>query len=168
MWLALFFGLLHHSGGDHSNAAIDRRAWKVVWSLNTPPKVRTFLQHTCSNILPTHDNLHAKKVQLDPTCLMCKQQRETVGHILWECPFARRVWALAKGKIQKSSASALNFFLLTQTMVQGEVLAESLREYRPKAGTELFLDLGGQWPPLDFQKKILVYIQYIIFSNLFQ
>ena len=34
--------------------------------------------------------------------------------------------------------------------------------------TELFLDLGGQWPPLDFQKKNLVYIQYNIFSNLFQ
>ena len=94
---------------------------------------------------------------------MCKQQRETVGHILWECPFARRVWALAKGKIQKSSASALNFFLLTQTMVQGEVLAESLREYRPKAGTELFLDLERQWPPLDFQKKNLVYIYSILF-----
>ena len=35
--------MLHHSSGDHSNATTDRRTWKAVWSLNTPPKVRTFL-----------------------------------------------------------------------------------------------------------------------------
>nr|POF25616.1 putative ribonuclease h protein [Quercus suber] len=110
--------MLQHSSGDHSNAATDKRTWKAVWSLNTPLKVQTFLWCACSNILPTCDNLHAKRVQLDSTCLICKQQCETVGHILWECPFACSVWALAKGKIHKSSTSAPDFFLLTRTMVQ--------------------------------------------------
>ena len=33
----------------------------------------------------------------------------------------------------------------------------------PQPGTELFLVLGGQWPPLDFQKKILRYMYSILF-----
>ena len=37
--------------------------------------------------------------------------------ILWECPFARNVWALAKGRIQKFSNTATDFFLLFQYMV---------------------------------------------------
>ena len=26
----------------------------------------------------------------------------------------------------------------------------------PRAGTELFMDWGGQWPPLDLKKKIII------------
>ncbi|KAK9988994.1 hypothetical protein SO802_029233 [Lithocarpus litseifolius] len=90
--------LLHPSTGDHSDAAAVGRLWKAVWSLNTPPKVHTVLWHACSNILPTRDNLHSKKVQLEPACIVCNQQHETVGHILWECPFARN-WAIVSWAI---------------------------------------------------------------------
>ena len=110
--------VLHPSFGDHSNAIADGKLWKAVWSLNAPPKVRTFLWRACSNILPTRDNLHTKRVHVASTCSVCNQQAETGVHILWECPFARNVWALVKGKIQKSSAVVHDFFLLTRSMMQ--------------------------------------------------
>ena len=49
---------------------------------------------------------------------MCKQKLETTEHILWECPLARNVWALVKGKIQKCNNEAQDFFLLFGFMVQ--------------------------------------------------
>lgn len=110
--------VLNPSDGDHSMASADERLWKSVWSFNTPPKVRNSQWRACSNILPTRDNLCKKKVQLGLLCVVCKQQSETVSHILWECPFARNVWALVRGKIQKSSAHASDFFTLTRTMLK--------------------------------------------------
>ena len=109
--------VLPPSTGDHSNAIADGKLWKVVWPPNAPPKVRTFLWWACSNILPTRDNLHTKRVHVASTCSVCNQQAEIGVHILWECPFARNVWALVKGKIQKSSAVVPDFFLLTRSML---------------------------------------------------
>ena len=108
--------VLHPSTGDYSNAIADRKLWKAVWSLNVPPKVCTFLWQACSNILPTRDNLHMKRVHVASTCSVCNLKAETGVHILWECPFAH--WALVRGKIQKSSAVAPAFFLLTRSMLQ--------------------------------------------------
>lgn len=66
----------------------------------------------------TRANLYMKRVQLNPSCAVCNHQSETVEHILWECPFAHNVWAMVRGKIQKSSAVAPDFFPLTRQMMQ--------------------------------------------------
>ena len=92
--------------------------WKSAWALDTPPKVKNFLWRACSNIFPTCDNLHRKKLQIEPLCMVCHQHRETVCHALWECPLARNVWGLVNGKIQKSKAYATDFFLLTWSMLE--------------------------------------------------
>ena len=97
---------------EHSVARRDQPIWKKIWSLNVPPKVRTFLWRACSNSLPTRTNLHRWKVQIESLCGVCCQEPETTGHILWECPLARNVWALDKGKTQKCSNEARDFFLL--------------------------------------------------------
>ena len=35
---------LHHlQTGEHSLASMDWKMWKIVWSLNVPPKVRNFI-----------------------------------------------------------------------------------------------------------------------------
>ena len=59
-----------------------------------------------------------KKVRVDPRCELCSQHHESTGHLLWECPFARNVWALCSGKIQKCSNEAQDFFLLFHMMVR--------------------------------------------------
>nr|POE66505.1 hypothetical protein CFP56_68421 [Quercus suber] len=38
-------------------------------------------------------------------------------HILWECPLAQNVWALVRGKLQKCSVNASNFYLLVRHLV---------------------------------------------------
>ena len=97
---------------EHSVARRDQPIWKKIWSLNVPPKVRTFLWRACSNSLPTRANLHRRKVQIESLCGACCQEPETTGHMLWECPPVRNVWALVKGKTQKCSNEARDFFLL--------------------------------------------------------
>ena len=59
-----------------------------------------------------------KKSELDPLCAVCHQQSETVSHILWEFPFARNVWGLVRGKIQKSNAHASGIFILTRSVLE--------------------------------------------------
>ena len=83
-----------------------------------PPKVRNFIWRACANILPTRESLHQRRVNVDAWCELCCQQPESAGHLLWECPFARNVWALCLGKIQKCPNEAIDFFLLFKTLVQ--------------------------------------------------
>ena len=41
---------------------------------------------------------------------------ETAIHVLWSYPFARNVWALSRGRVQKCSNEADDFFLLFKHM----------------------------------------------------
>ena len=110
--------LSHPPSEEHSFAAQDQSLLKRLWSLNVPLKVQTFMWRACCNVVPTKSNLAWRKVQIDPKCFFYSQQDETTEHILWECPFARNVWALVRGKLQKSSSLAENFFMLARHMIQ--------------------------------------------------
>lgn len=110
---------------EHSLARAHCATWGKIWKLNVPPKIRTFLWRACSNCLPTRDNLRRKKIQLQATCELCQSGPETVTHILWSCPFARNVWALIRGRIQKCRNEVEDFFLLfkhLQYVLEGEDL----------------------------------------------
>ena len=103
--------------GEHSLASQDHKLWTKLWMLNTPPKVRNFVWRACSDILPTRANFLHHKIQVDPICTICGQHDETTVHILWECPLAKNVWALVRGKLQKCNANALNFYVLFRHLV---------------------------------------------------
>lgn len=109
---------------EHSIASTKRPLWRKLWRLNVPTKVHMFLWQACSNVLPTRENLHKRKVQVDPHCAICCQQPESVGHLLWECPLARNVWALCRGGIQKCTNSNCDFFLLFQALVEKLLVGE--------------------------------------------
>ena len=49
---------------------------------------------------------------MDPRCEFCKQQLETVCHVLWECPFSRNTWAIVRGRLQKYPNEITGFFVL--------------------------------------------------------
>ena len=57
-----------------------------------------------------------EKMKIDPQCEICCQKPESIGHLLWECPLARNVWALCRGKIQKCSNAEQDFFALFMMM----------------------------------------------------
>ena len=83
-----------------------------------PPKVKSFIWWACSNILPIRESLQRRRVKVNARCELCFQQLEFVGHLLWECPFVRNVWALCSGKIQKCANEATDFFFLFQVLAK--------------------------------------------------
>ena len=97
---------------EHSMARVHGNTWSRIWKLNVQPMVRTFLWRACSNCLPTRDNLCRRKIRVVTTCEFCHQETEIVSHIFWSYPFARNVGALVKGRVQKCSNEAVDFFLL--------------------------------------------------------
>ena len=101
---------------ESSHTRRNEKVWKLIWSMNVPPKVRNFVWRVCLNILPTRANLQRRKIAVDPQFDFCKQQPETIGHMLWECPFARNTWALVRGRLQKCPYEATDIFLLLREL----------------------------------------------------
>ena len=101
---------------EHSIAGEEKKFWNKMWKLPIPPKVRNFMWRACSDILPTSANLCRRRVPVDSTCTICQQHDETVAHVQWECPSARNVWAMVRGKLQKCNSEAPNFYTLARQM----------------------------------------------------
>ena len=78
----------------HFGMVVDYGIWRKLWSLNVPPKVWMFVWRACLNILSTQDNLHCRKININPRCEICCQHLESTAYLLWECPLAQNVWAL--------------------------------------------------------------------------
>nr|POE70889.1 putative ribonuclease h protein [Quercus suber] len=97
-----------------------KKFWNKKWKLPISPKVRNFMRRACFDILPTSANLNRRRVPVEPTCTICKQHDETVAHVLWECPLARNVWAMVRGRhsrrLQKCDFDAPNFYTLARQM----------------------------------------------------
>ncbi|XP_031116716.1 uncharacterized protein LOC116020380 [Ipomoea triloba] len=82
------------------------KAWKAIWSLKVPNRIRTFLwlaKHVPNRIrtflwLAKHDRhmTNANRVRKgftnDATCKYCGYYREDMEHIIRTCPIANRVW----------------------------------------------------------------------------
>ncbi|GKV48920.1 hypothetical protein SLEP1_g55702 [Rubroshorea leprosula] len=63
-----------------------------LWSLDIPEKVRLFIWSAYKNVIPTKDNLHKKRAEVDLECSMCGMEKESVFHSLMSCSLARTVW----------------------------------------------------------------------------
>ena len=108
--------LIQQDRAEHLDAHMDGKVWKTIWALKVPPKVRNFIWRACSNIFPNKDNLQHRRVKVDSRCDVCCQQPEKNSHLLWECPMARNVWAISKGRVQKCSNQVHDFFHLFRTL----------------------------------------------------
>ena len=109
--------ILYLETTKHSSTQTQGATWRRIWKLKVPPKVRMFIQQACTNSLPTRDNLNRRHVSVEAHCEFCCQHPETATHMLWECPFTRNVQGLCKGRIQKCSNTASDFFLLFKHML---------------------------------------------------
>jgi hypothetical protein len=77
--------------------------------MKVPNPVKIFIWRACQNILPTNDNLQKKGIPLDPLCLFCKKEVETMKHILWNCPSAADVWGACGMTVQKNFVAGFAF-----------------------------------------------------------
>ena len=78
---------------------------------------RFFLWRACSNILPTKDNLVKRGFIKEDLCIFCSLEKETILHILWECPSSQDVWGVCEKNIQKSSLGFSSFMEVVNTMM---------------------------------------------------
>lgn len=65
-----------------------------VWQIQSSPKIKTFLWKALQGALPTGSQLESRGLEVNPACNQCGE-RETCVHLLFHCPFAKKVWNLA-------------------------------------------------------------------------
>ncbi|KAM1262994.1 hypothetical protein ACFX2G_028665 [Malus domestica] len=66
--------------------------WKAIWKIKAPPKIRNFLWRAVSEALATMGGLYTRKSASSPLCPICKNQEESVLHMLLRCPWVEPIW----------------------------------------------------------------------------
>ncbi|XP_033135982.1 uncharacterized protein LOC103841762 [Brassica rapa] len=66
------------------------------WKIRCPPKIKHFLWQLVSGCVAVKKNLKARGMQGEIGCARCGAEEESINHVFFECPPARRVWALSK------------------------------------------------------------------------
>ncbi|XP_019179933.1 PREDICTED: uncharacterized protein LOC109175136 [Ipomoea nil] len=75
------------------NVAVDGfNAWKKLWSLPIPPKVKNLLWRCVRGVLPVRENLKTKHIWIGGGCPFCGFPAETVEHIFGECWYVLDLW----------------------------------------------------------------------------
>ena len=82
-----------------------------------PNKIKIFGWRVCQDILPISENLARRKIIKDSSCGLCKQDTESVLHILWECGVAQDVWASSKIGLQKRARSQVDMLQLFEDLL---------------------------------------------------
>lgn len=80
------------SAARGSGDGVGDPAWKEIWSLDVPPKLRVFLWRACRNILPTMVELFKRRVSTNPKCPACGVEPETIHHTLMVCRWLNYLW----------------------------------------------------------------------------
>ncbi|CAN1335068.1 Putative ribonuclease H protein At1g65750 [Linum perenne] len=74
----------------------DETLWKKTRALQIQPKLRFFLWKILNRILPTKQALAHRKVNSNPLCLVCREEEESVEHLLLFCPITIRLTNILK------------------------------------------------------------------------
>ena len=85
-------------GEFETEAAVAQRSlWKDVWMLKVQGKIKHFLWKSCTNSLPTKENLLKRTIIQEDVCHLCSEHPENVMHALWGCTKVRQVWQRSFG-----------------------------------------------------------------------
>lgn len=82
----------NNASGSSSNLVRRNLFWKGIWRAKVPHKIRMFMWHAYSSILPTKTNLFKQGIVSSLSCPNCQEEVETILHVLWDCDFAKECW----------------------------------------------------------------------------
>ncbi|XP_075670405.1 uncharacterized protein LOC142640206 [Castanea sativa] len=91
-------------------AGVQKSLWKGVWKLKVPGKIKHFLWKSCTNSLPTKENLAKKTIISENICHLCSEHPEDVLHALWGCSKVQQVWQRSFGWLDNNDVAAGSFF----------------------------------------------------------
>lgn len=69
-------------------------------AINLCTKLRLFQYKILQRCLVTNVHLFYYKIKSDSLCTFCKQERETIIHLLWECRLVKPFWAKLAWRIK--------------------------------------------------------------------
>jgi hypothetical protein len=67
--------------------------WKAIWGVHAPKRVSFFAWSAAWGRILTADNLMRRGYQLAGWCCMCRQDGETINHLLIHCAKAAGLWS---------------------------------------------------------------------------
>jgi hypothetical protein len=82
------------------SSSVDALTWKKLWKLNVPQKIRIFWWRAVNNFLPTKLELHRRHVEQGSFSVTCGADGESLYHVAFECPIARRFWKVAQQMLE--------------------------------------------------------------------
>lgn len=80
-----------NSRGESSNQKENSKVWKRLWSVQTPPKMKSVPWRMAQDCLPTGTQLKHRNITAPDTCYFCHKE-ETVEHVFLMCQYASEVW----------------------------------------------------------------------------
>lgn len=65
-----------------------------IWNIKTSEKIKHFIWKSLQKALPVGEQFAIWNIPISPLCKRCNAE-ESILHLLFTCPYARRVWELA-------------------------------------------------------------------------
>ena len=69
-----------------------------VWNIKTSEKIKLFLWKSLHGTLPVGEQFVIRNIPVVTLCARCNEE-ESVKHLLFQCPYAEKVWLLAPTEI---------------------------------------------------------------------
>ncbi|KAI7988222.1 putative ribonuclease H protein [Camellia lanceoleosa] len=91
---------------------------KIIWGLETPPKIRHFWWKVCHNLLATKASLVRRKCGTSAVCPICLSATEIVEHLLFDCSWAKAVWFGSSLKLRIALGSIPNVAQWTSDLIR--------------------------------------------------
>ncbi|KAG8480403.1 hypothetical protein CXB51_025112 [Gossypium anomalum] len=83
--------MANYRGGTRIHNEIPTNFFTKLWELQVPSKIRILMWRIANNYLPTLHNLKVRQLAVNPLCLVCQSEEESLDHLFRDCSFTQQV-----------------------------------------------------------------------------